>query len=223
MILSLARNDLKRYFFHQLDTFFPDGIKAEGKDTDAAIALALDRLEYCFKHIAVPAYSNDSQTFFNHLHGDQYSQFLYYCSNSLWAISENRNVCDKIVQLNRMLSGCFWTYHSGLPAIFYWSHPVGTVLGKANYGNYFSCRHNCTIATQNDLNRKMGEYLFMGAGSALLGKKLIIGNRVAIGAGTCVFSENSFEDDTLVISQAGKIIKKKREKEEHIGYMNIFK
>lgn len=146
------------YIKYQLEYFFPDKYEFKGNDIVSALNLALDRLEYCYKFIADPAYHKENQTFFSHLHGDQFSQFVYYLMNSLWKISENKPICDKLIQLNRMLSGMFVTYNAGLPDIFYWVHPVGTVLGNANYGNFFFCCQNCTVATQE--NRGGGRKLW---------------------------------------------------------------
>ena len=199
MEVSLNRDDLKRYLGRQLNVFFPDEIKFEGNDIKAAIDLALERLEYCYTFIAVPAYNHDCQTWFSHLHGDQYSQFLYYFSNSLWKLSQNREICDKIMQLNRMLSGCFWSYKSGLPDIFYWSHPVGTVLGKAPYGNFFSCMHGCTVATQFGREKSLwGDRFYMGAGAGILSPNVKIGNNVVLGAGTGYYSSKPLEDSIFV-------------------------
>ena len=228
--LSLERDELKRYLITQLEHFFPDDLSTSyannrptGGDIDAAFAMALDRLEYCFRYINMPAYSDDRQTYFSHLHGDQYSQFLYYFANSLWDISQNRPICDKVMQLNRLLSGCFWSYHAGLPDIFILVHAVGSVIGNAKYGNYFACSQNCTIATQNDLNNQFGEWLLMGAGSSLLNRDLKIGDRVAIGAGTQIYSESVLEDDTLAIMSEGKLVLKKRDAQAQLNYMSFFR
>lgn len=193
MELSLKKEELKQYIRGQLATFFPDKYDFQGSDVDRAFALALERLEYCYKFIAFPAYNYNSQTFFSHLHGDQYSQFLYYLSNSLWTLSENRILCDKLMQLNKMLSGMFWSYKAGLPDIFYWSHPVGTVLGNAEYGNFFTCRQNCTVATQIGKGKPFGKGLYLGAGGQILATDIEIGDRVAIAAGTVVYSEKKSE------------------------------
>lgn len=208
MELSLSRTDLICYLKYQTEHFFPDKYSFAGEDITKAVDLALDRLEYCYKFIRLPAYNRDGQTYFSHLHGDQYGQFLYYLMNSLWNLSQNKPICDKLVQLNRMLSGSFFTYNAGLPDIFCWAHPVGTVLGNAKYGNFFVCRHNCTIATQNKLDAdgkplSIGEGLHLGAGAGIYTNNIHIGDRVAIGAGTSVYREKKIESDTLVVNKGG--------------------
>lgn len=120
MNLSLTRNELLKYISIQLDNYFPDGYKLEGKDVESALNLGLERLKYCFKYITFPAYCDQKgKTFFSHLHSDQYSQFLYYFSNSLWQISENKPLCDKLIFLNKVLNGMFFSYKGKLPDVFF--------------------------------------------------------------------------------------------------------
>lgn len=227
MEMSLNKQELAAYIGMQLEHFFPDKNIFRGRDVEKAIDLGLERLEYCYKFIAIPAYCRDGQTYFSHLHGDQYSQFLYYLSNSLWSISANKPICDKIIQLNRLLSGCFYSYNSGLPDIFYWSHPVGTVLGKAKYGNFFSCRQNCTVATQKSSaseknEMSFGKGLFLGAGASIMSHSIKIGDRVAIGTGTMIYNADKIEDDMLIYNKEGKMICEKRDRDYYNKRMTIW-
>lgn len=227
MELSLSRTDLISYLKCQTERFFPDQYSFAGEDVVKAVDLALDRLEYCYKFINRPAYCRNGQTYFSHLHSDQYSQFLYYLMNSLWKLSQNRPICDKLIQLNRMMSGSFFTYNAGLPDIFYWTHPVGTVLGNATYGNFFSCRHNCTVATQDklDANGKslsIGKGLFLGPDAAIYTRDIQIGNRVVIGAGTTIFKDKKIDSDTLVINKEGNNQYIKWDKETYNQRLKIF-
>ena len=88
MEISLSKSELLEYIDRQLFYFFPDNYRLRGNDVKSAFDLALNRLENCFKYISFPAYCNQNgQTFFSHLHSDQYSQFIYYFANSLWKTS----------------------------------------------------------------------------------------------------------------------------------------
>lgn len=215
MKLSLEKHDLLTYVATQMDHFFPDKYYLKGSDVSSALDLALERLEYCYQHICVKAYNDGKQTYFSHLHGDQYSQFLYYFSNSLWSISENKPLCDKMVQLNRCLSGMFYSYHSGLPDIFLLSHPVGSVLGKAKYGNYFYCAQNCTVASQVG-DKQFGEGLFLGEGASILDTNIEIGDWVVVGAGTTVYGRGIKLDSETFIwrDRTGELISGHRSKEK---------
>lgn len=211
MHLSLPLEDLKIYLGKQLEAYFPDGTTEKyfrGKDTDRAFNEGLERLEYCFKHINLEAYSNDrGETFFSHLHADQYSQFLYYFMNTLWKTSGNEIICKKTMLLNRALSGMFVSYKCELPDIYMTYHAVGTVLGDAGYSNYFMALQNVTINTGAKENGvytpRLGEGLFMAAGSSIIGTKTV-GKWVSVGANTVVYDQE-IGDHKLVVNRSGKL------------------
>ena len=75
MEISLSKYDLKQFIKDQLAFYLPDRYVFSGDDVDKALNLSLERTEYCFKFIAIDAYHNNGQTYFYHLHTDQYSQF----------------------------------------------------------------------------------------------------------------------------------------------------
>lgn len=210
MHLSLPYEDLKAYLGKQLETYFPDGLTEKyfkGDDVDRALREGLERLEYCFKHINMEAYSNEKgETFFSHLHTDQYSQFLYYFMNTLWKLSENEVICQKAMLLNRSLSGLFVTFKCELPDIYLTYHPVGTVLGCANYSNYFMALQNVTINTWTDKGGNctlhLGEGLYMAAGSSIIGSQSV-GDWVSVGVNATVYNQE-IGDHKLVCNRNGK-------------------
>lgn len=209
MQLSMQADDLKRYLENQLDIFFPDGYKMQGKDVDSAFSLGLERLENCFKYIAFPAYCDDGgQTYFSHLHADQYAQFLYFFSNSLWKISENKPICDKVMALNRALNNFFFSYKGQLPDIFFLGHPIGSILGNAVYSDYLVVFQNVTINTSADEDGNpspiLGKGLFLGAGAKIIGNKRI-GDRVSISVDTVVYNQEIPDDKVVLKNNFGEI------------------
>lgn len=218
MELSLQRYDLKEYLSQQLMQFFPDRYQMKGEDIDKAFELGLERLENCFKYLSFPAYCDDNgQTYFSHLHGDQYAQFLYYFSNSLWNISQNKPICDKVMYLNRVLNNFFFSYKGKLPDIFFLGHPIGTVLGNAQYSDFLVVLQNVTINTSVDENGKdaapkLGKGLFMGAGAKIIGNKKV-GDRVSISVDTVVYNKEIPDDSVVLKDNSGNIIIGNRKKE----------
>ena len=215
MDISISSNELKKYLKDQLETFFPDKYKFEGKDIDMAFKLGLERTEFCFKHIILPSYNRNDKSFFSHLHSDQYSQFLYYISNSLWSLSENRPICDKLIYLNKMLSGMFFSYKGHLPDIFLLGHPVGTIIGNAEYSNFLVIFQNVTINTETDFlgnpAPKLGKGLFLAAGAKIIGNKQI-GDRVSIGVDAMIHNLEIPDDSVVIKDSSGKILVNKRKK-----------
>ena len=149
MILSLPTQELYEYVNAQTGMYFPDGCTRGGDR--GAFDLALERLEYCFSHISTKGYQENGQARFYHLHMDQYSAFLYYYANSIWKLEGNTAFADKLILLNRALSGMWFSYKNNLPDIFLFMHPVGTVLGNANYSDLGECKIVCVKSNCADL------------------------------------------------------------------------
>ncbi len=59
-------------------------------------------------------------------------------------------IADKAYALNKALHALDAFYEVELPDVFAVQHPVGTVLGRATYSDYFICYHNCTVGANLD-------------------------------------------------------------------------
>lgn len=210
MIMTLTTTELSLFLGKQLESFFPDGLTEryyKGKDVDWALNMALERLEYCFKHINRPAYSDESgQTYFSHLHSDQYSQFLYFFMNSLWKKSENKIICDKCIILNKCLNNMFVSYKGELPDIFLFMHPIGTILGNAKYSDYLVVLQNVTVNTggAGELAPKLGKGLFLASGAQIIGEEPV-GDRVSIGVNAVVYKTSIGNDKIVICDKNGKV------------------
>lgn len=209
MQISLSRSELKEYIKLQLDHFFPDRYQFVGNDIDRALELALERTEKCFSYINIPAYSTkDGNVFFSHLHTDQYAVFLYYLSNSLWKISENKPICDKLIFLNKALSGCYYSYKGELPDIFLLTHPTGTVIGNAVYSDFLVVSQNVTINTGIDSKGnaapKLGKGLYLAAGAKIIGTESI-GKRVSVGVDTVIYNQVIGDDKVAIKLPSGEV------------------
>lgn len=188
MILSPA--ELKDYLRNQIEYFFPDKYKFCGNDVDSALNLALERTEHCFKHISVGGYVKNGNAFFDHLYSDQNAVFLYYLSNSLHKLSQNTVLCNKLFGLNKSLNGICVMYNTEMPDIFYLGHTVGTVIGKATFGNYLAIVDNIHIGPT-----AIGEkYPIIGTGCAILVGARIYGGTIGdfstVGANVVLHNRN---------------------------------
>lgn len=215
MDMTLTKAELKSYVGRQLNVYFPDRYLFSGSDIDIAFDLALERTEWCFKHISLSGYSKEGQSMFSHLHSDQYSQFLYYLSNSLWKQSQNKPICDKLIFLNKVLNGMFFSYKAKLPNIFLLGHPVGTIIGNAQYSDFLVIFQNVTINTDVDEKGnpapKIGRGVFLAAGTKIIGNKPI-GDRSSIGVNTMIFNREIPSDSVAFTSENGSISIVKRTK-----------
>lgn len=217
LAIDLGEEGLYQYLSTQLKTFFPDGVSFDGADTRQAFKITLERVERCFAHISLSGFSDENgHTYLSHTHTDQYAMFLYFFMNSLWKVSDNKAICNKVMALNRALHGFFVSYKCALPSIFCIQHPVGTVLGNACYSDYLVVLQNVTVNTgvseDGTLVPKLGKGLYLGAGSKIIGNESV-GDRCSVGVNAIVYNQK-IEDDFNVISQkrgGSAMIKRKKE------------
>ena len=118
-------------------------------------------------------------------HACQYLMFLYFCANTIFKHQGRCNLCDKIYNLSKMISSADIYYEIDLPPVFMLDHPVGTVLGRARYGNYFSFSQNCTVGNNKGIYPKFGDFVTLHANSVIVGN-CEIGSNVIISANTYV-------------------------------------
>ena len=64
-------------------------------------------------------------------------------------------------------------------------HPVGSVLGRAQYGEFFSFSQNCTVGNNKGIYPVIGKNVGMLSGSKILGK-CEIGDNVIVAANTYI-------------------------------------
>ncbi|UHA61587.1 hypothetical protein KDJ21_008010 [Metabacillus litoralis] len=179
--LSLKIKDLEYYLVNQLNQFFPDNrLISYEKRFNQSLHQALERLEYCFRHVALPSYHYQGNTYFSHLHSDQYSMFLWFMSNTVWKIYEDNELASKLFYLNKTLNGVLCMYDTKMPDIFLVIHGGGVVLGKATYNDFFVCYQGCTVGAIDGIYPVLGKGVAMAPQSSIIGE-CMVGNHVTIG------------------------------------------
>ncbi len=185
MKASLTTENLVLYVSRQLANIFPDE-HHHNSELAAIIDKALARLAYCFSHIDKKYYQVNNMAHFNHLNSDHYCSFIYLLSNEAYR-DDAIVLAEKLFYLNKALNGLDCFYSIKLPDIFLFVHPVGTVLGNAEYANYLVVYQNVTVGSTlaGDYPRfneacilysnasiigdcQLGENVIVGANSALL-------------------------------------------------------
>jgi len=160
------------YVYHQLGNIFPDTTLANFTAISRAFDEAMGRMTFCLSHIRNKYFAE-----FDHLHGDQYAMFLYYLSNMV----ECEDTANRLYLLNKVLHGVDIFYEVKMPDVFMLVHPVGTVLGRATYGNYFKVYHNCSVGSNNNIYPVIGEYVTLHPGAMVFGQSKV-GDHCRIGA-----------------------------------------
>lgn len=182
---------------NQVNNLFADGqpVPAEGLRDSAHIAL--QRLEYCFCKVDNKYFFDGRQVLFDHLHGDQYAMWLYFLSNQLSRDNAPDHWCKKLFLLNKCLHGCDIYFGVELPAIFLLVHPLGTVLGRAEYSDYFIAYQRCSIGSNHDIYPQLGRHATLRPGGAVLGRCLI-GDNVTVAAESLVLDRDLPDNTTYI-------------------------
>lgn len=194
---SLAPDDLANYAVKQINGMFPDGQVVTADDLMPAMGEALARLEHCFAHVDNKYFFDGEAAVFNHLHGDQYCIWLYLLANQIHRDGGDVRVCSKLFLLNKALHGCDIFYEVDLPSIFLVVHPIGTVLGRGQYSDFFVAYQRCGVGSNRDIYPTFGKYVTLRPGSAVLGKS-VIGENCQIAAESLVL-DRDVPDNSLYI------------------------
>ena len=211
-------NLIKEVVTRQLaNLFIYSPIDDEGA-LDVALENAIQRCVTCFAAVSNKYYQLDGRPCFHPFHSGQYSIFLYYLSNSIWALGTlHRSLADRVYYLNKALNGLDLYYEVEMPDIFFLDHPVGSVLGRALYGNYFSFSQNCTVGNNKGIFPQFGENVCLMSGVKVLGR-CNVGDHV-------IFSANAFVKDqsipscSIVFGSSPNLIIKRRDTQYFLEHM----
>jgi len=196
MFFSLSKEDFLSYFISQINNFFPDKNLIKKSDILDAFNVSIKRIENCFKKLKNPKINKyilkNNRLYFNHLNTSHYSIFLYFLSNTCFNLKKKIIICDKIFYLNKALHSVDLFYEIKLPNIFYLIHPVGTILGRANYSDYLLVYQNCLVgqdARSPKLISTIGKNVTLWPRSSIVGKCLV-GKNCEISIGSTVKNFN---------------------------------
>lgn len=207
---SLDATALAAYAAAQVNAMFPDPEIVDADDLAPAVAGALPRLEHCFSHIANKYFFDGDEAVFSHLHGDQYAMWLYLLANELHRQGGPASICSKLFLLNKALHGLDAFYEVELPSVFLLVHPLGTVLGRGAYGDFFVAYQRCGVGSNNDVYPSFGRHVTLRPGSAVLGA-CAIGDHCQIATESLVL-DRDLPDHTLYIGDPRSPTLKRQDK-----------
>lgn len=178
---SLELAGLCQLAARQVNNILCDGDPIHAADLMPSAATALERLTHCFAHVNNGYFFDGSQSVFDHLHGDQYAMWLYFLSNQLHREGAPTGWCKKLFLLNKALHGCDIFHEVSLPSIFLLVHPLGTVLGRGNYGDYLIAYQRVGIGSNHNIYPTLGNHVTLRPGSSVLGRS-VVGDNCSIAA-----------------------------------------
>jgi serine O-acetyltransferase len=200
--LSLSRADLANYVAAQISHVLPER-RVAGPEIQAIIDGALERLEFCLDRLRQRYHHDERGATFDHRHTDQYAMLLYLVANTAYR-KQQRTLAAQAYALNKALHGLDAFYEVELPPVFAFQHPVGTVLGRARYGDYFFVYQRCSVGSSIDGHYpQFGEGVVMFGGSAVIGD-VTVGSNVWLSINTTLL-DGRVPDNSVVFGATPNI------------------
>ncbi len=212
MKMSMDKASLENLLAKQLDNLLLFDRKTESTALEEGVKSALKRTEFCFSFCKNTYYQKDGETYFSPFHSGQYSIFLYFLSNSIWAEQGESGLAERIYYLNKIFNSVDLFYQVKLPEIFFLDHPLGTVMGRAQYSEFFCFSQNCTVGNNKGIYPRIGKRVSMMSGSSILGNT-VIGDNCIISAQSLVKDQDIPPNSIVFGKSPDLVIKVKNEKD----------
>lgn len=209
MIFVIPESQVRQLVMRQLEHFFLPLEDSERDCLNDGMTTAFARCGHCFRHTHYKAYRDAGEPRFNAFHTGQYSIFLYFLSHSLGKMAAvPRSLPERVYALNKALHGMELYFEVEMPAIFMTDHPVGSVIGRGTFGDYFSFTQNCTVGNNRNRYPAFGRNVHLHAGAKVLGDSRV-GSNVVFAANACVI-DAEIPDCSLVFGSSPNLIIKSR-------------
>lgn len=209
MIISPSFETLNKLIRHQIHNLFLLE-KIEDDGLTRSLPEALRRAKKCFSQSENKYYWKDGEVFFSTYHSGQYCIFLYFLAHQVFLDnSELRDLADKIYYLNKTLNGLDLYYEVEMPDAFHLDHPVGSVMGRAKYGENFTFAQQCTVGNNKGIFPTIGNNVKMLSGSKIIGQ-CTIGDNVIVSANTYIKDTNIPENSLVFGSSPNLVIKERK-------------
>lgn len=202
-------SEILKMLKHWLKIYFPLS-DVEEKELESALITALKRTNDNFQ-----LYNNKYfDKGYNILHSVMNMILLYYLSNELYKRNQCSGLCDKVYYLNKIMHSVDLFYAIELPQKFGAEHPLGAVMGRAQYSDGFFFYQGCTVGGTRDHDGNLyypviEENCHMYSNSSILGR-CHIGKNVNIGAGAIIKNQDIPDNSTVFGTSPNLIIKKNK-------------
>lgn len=215
----INQDEILEIVLRQLGNFWP---KTNRNIIEASLPDALRAMELNFKGIPSNRFFDGKDIVFSPYFSIHWMIFLYRLSNAIYRNSIISSIdgcpppqeCDQLYYLNKIMHANDWFYAVELPVHFFAEHSIGSVLGRATYGDYLLVYQGTTIGGSIKNGKtyypNLGDNIILFSNSSILGK-CNIGSNVIISADTQVLNED-VPDDCIVFGKTPNLILKRRNK-----------
>lgn len=183
--------DTKKILYTQLDTLFSLDLQ-EKSILSIHLETALKRTCFNLSQRKGKYYSGEIRNNINPFNSCDYMIFLYYLSHELFLRGEE-SLASRVYYLNKSLNCVELFYAVELPNIWNAEHPLGAVMGRAKYGDYFFFYQGCTVGGDG---WPIVQYPTIGHNVTMLSNSKILGNS-HIG-NDCVIAANAYIKNTNI-------------------------
>ena len=211
--MNQSAEQLTNLVLHQLHSFWVD---IDEQIIASCVPNALEVIDQNYYGLPNKRFFDGKKTVFSPYMSVQYMNFLYRLAHAIYKKHGSVREADQIYYLNKIMHNNDWFYAIDLPVHFLCEHPLGSVLGRAKYGDYLFVYQGTTVGG----NRKegklyypvLGENVTLYANATVLGDTHI-GNNVLIAADSYLLDE-TIPDNSIVFGKSPSItVKIKRERE----------
>jgi len=207
MNISSIEQSISDLVIHQLKPYWTE---IEESSIRNNVPRALELVDTDFKGINSPRFQVDGITNFNPLMSVHWMIFLYFLSNTIF--KSGGAAADQVYYLNKIMHAIDWFYAINLPTHFLCEHPLGSVLGKAEYGDYLLIYQGTTVGGSIKdgvlYYPVLGENIIMFANSSIIGK-CKLGDNIILSSGAKVVNQD-VPSNTIVFGESPNLIFKSR-------------
>lgn len=209
---DLLKKDLKEALEitnYQINQFWPSDEK-QLENLNKCLEELSDIFKIYYSNV-VSKYNKTNR--FDYLYTIDYTLLLFWASKLLYKHGDIKNA-NKLYYLNKIMHSIDWYYAIDLPILFSCEHPLGSVLGRAEYSNKLFIYQGVTIGGSGRKGSlcypKLGENIVVYSNSSILGSTQI-GNNVIIGANVKLIDEN-IPGNAIVFMQGNELVIVKKDK-----------
>lgn len=209
------QEELKKLVLHQLKAHWID---IDEKVITAAVPGAVEALMKNFEGLPNRRFYDGKNTLISPYITVQWAIFLYRLSCEIFegGGSIAPKEAEQVYYLNKILHSNDWFYAINLPKHFLCEHPLGSVLGRAKYGDYLFVYQGTTVGGNRSGSKLyypiLGNNVTLYANATVLGNTHI-GNNVLVSSNTYIIND-IIPDNCIVFGHSPNLTIKRKSEEE---------
>ncbi len=214
-VIDNQKEEIEKLLLHQLNQHW---LEVDEDIIRNAFPRAIKAIEDNFIGLPNRRFFSDGKVQFSPYMSVQWMIFLYRLAHEIYIQNgaSTPKEADQIYYLNKIMHSNDWFYAVDLPVHFLCEHPLGSVLGRAQYGDYLFVYQGTTVGGNRSKGKLcypvLGDNVILFANSTVLGDTHI-GNNVVVSAETYIINED-VPDNSIVFGCSPNLIIKRKSEEE---------